>query len=369
MSSSSNSSHVIVTQPALPNYRLGFFAAIENEIANRFTVFSSDISLGVLTDTTKRPNWARRLGPLRKLFPGAEWQVGALSIPIERGDVVVVSGNPRCLSNLALLIKARLRGAKTIWWGQLWSATTHMHRYVLRLVLMRLAHGVLFYTDAEVQTYRASTWGHRDQRKISALNNGIDVEPIKPLRQHYNPDDRGANILFIGRLTEKAELGLLLRAMTDLRIAFATLHVIGDGPQAELLKKWASAHGLDGRVIWHDPTIDEAKIACVANRCAVFCYPGAVGLSLIHAMAYGLPAVIHNDRSSHMPEIAAFEEEITGREFSKADPKSLSNRLSELLNQPEILTKMHYNSQKKADTIYNTRTMATRFVGFVSEFH
>ena len=34
------------------------------------------------------------------------------------------------------------------------------------------------------------------------------------------------------------------------------------------------------------------------------CLPGAVGLSLIHAMAYGLPCLVHSNRLQHMPEIA-----------------------------------------------------------------
>lgn len=368
MCNGSHSSNVIVTQPALPSYRLGFFEAVNSEIPTGFNVFSSDMSLGILTDATKRPKWARPLGPIKQLLPGVEWQVGALSIPITRGDVIVVSGNPRCLSNIALLIWARLRGAKTIWWGQLWSATTRMHRYVLRLLLMRLAHGVIFYTDAEVEAYRTSHWGHRDRRKISALNNGIDVEPIKLLRRAYNPEKRGANILFIGRLTEKADLGLLLQAMTEPKIAHVTLHVIGDGPQARPLKDWATHHGLDGRVIWHDPTVDEAQIANVANRCAVFCYPGGVGLSLIHAMAYGLPAMVHDDRSKHMPEIAAFKEDVTGREFTKDDKQSLSYCLAELLNDPESRAEMSRDALSRADTIYNTSAMAERFLDCIKYF-
>ena len=36
----------------------------------------------------------------------------------------------------------------------------------------------------------------------------------------------------------------------------------------------------------------------------IFVYPGEVGLSLIHAMAYGLPCLVHSDRLKHMPEIS-----------------------------------------------------------------
>jgi glycosyltransferase involved in cell wall biosynthesis len=301
---------------------------------------------------------------MKRLFPGAEWQVGALSVPISRGDAVVVSGGPRCLTNLLLLLRARLRGARTIWWGQLWSGTTRMHRFLVRLLLMRLADAVLFYTDAEVATYRAR-WAWRDKRPISALNNGIDVGPIKPLRRDYIASERGANVLFIGRLTAKAELDLLLRAMTDPVIAQATLHVIGDGADADAgaLRRWADRNGLRGRVVWHGGTVDETRIAEVANRAAVFCYPGSVGLSLIHAMAYGLPALVHDDRPTHMPEIAAFEPGVTGSFFAKNDPAALARSLANLLANPDQRAEMSRQARERADGVFSTEAMAKRFVG------
>ena len=70
---------------------------------------------------------------------------------------------------------------------------------------------------------------------------------------------------------------------------------------------------------------EEPDIAQIANRCRLFVYPGGVGLSLIHAMAYGLPSIIHDDRWRHMPEIAAFQDGRTGRTFEREDPGSLAS--------------------------------------------
>jgi hypothetical protein len=43
-----------------------------------------------------------------------------------------------------LLLKARLSGAATIWWGRYWSATSRPWRAPLRMLLMRFAHHLLF---------------------------------------------------------------------------------------------------------------------------------------------------------------------------------------------------------------------------------
>lgn len=356
----------IVIQPVVPSYRLGFFNAAAKRLGARFTVHASDLNMGVLTEGSAVGPWRKSLGPMVRLGPGMEWQCGALSVPIARGDVVVVSGAPRCLSNIALLIKARVLGARTIWWGQLWSATSRWHRFILRLMLMRLAHSVLFYTDAEIVAYKAR-YGRRDRRLLGALNNGIDVKPIQSRRARYDAEMRGNEILFIGRLTDKAQIALLLDALTHPPLADAILHVVGDGPDRSALQDWTQQHGLGERVIWHGATVNEDEIAWIANRSAVFCYPGGVGLSLVHAMAYGLPSVVHDDRSTHMPEIAAFDEGITGASFAKGDSRSLAQALAQLLADPEARTLMSQEALRRADTMYNTDSMADRLVDFTAE--
>jgi len=355
---------VIVIQPVVPSYRNGFFNGVASILGSCFTVHASDLDMGVLTEQTEVESWRRKLGPMVRLGPGIEWQCGAMSVPIKRGDIVIVSGAPRCLSNIAVLLKARMHGAQTVWWGQLWSATSRWPRFILRLVLMRLASSVIFYTDAEVAAYKAhfSRW---DGRAVGALNNGIDVRPIRTRRVPYDVTLRPKDILFLGRLTEKAQLSLLLEAMTAACLKDATLHVVGDGPDQGGLQDWAGENGLQGRVIWHGATVNESEIADIANQSAAFCYPGGVGLSLIHAMAYGLPAVVHDDPDRHMPEIAAFKHGVTGTHFKKGDANSLAKTLAALLADPTARECMSKEAICRADDIYNTDRMALRFVDFV----
>ena len=92
------------------------------------------------------------------------------------------------------------------------------------------------------------------------------------------------------------------------------LNVIGnDDHYSMTTNKITFANG--SKINWYGKLIDEKDISNIANRCRIFVYPGAVGLSLIHAMAYGLPCLIHSDRCNHMPEIAAFSHGKTGLTF------------------------------------------------------
>lgn len=350
---------VTIIQPTVPSYRFGLFNRLACKLGPSFSVHASPGKLGVLTERTSRFAWERPLGPMRRLLPGLEWQPGALSIPIARGDVVVVSGAPRCLSNMALLLKARWKGARTIWWGHYWSSTSRPWRAGLRMVLMRLAGAILFYTDREVGEYLATR--RNNHKPISALNNGIETDEIVRLREPYDPTLRPRDLLLIGRLTEKAEVGLLLEALATSGCAGITLDVVGGGEEEQSLRRHAGELGLDGRIEWHGGTTDEPRIAAIANRCRLFVYPGSVGLSLIHAFAYGLPAIVHDGRWRQGPEIAALSAGENGVAFREGNAESLAQTIRTLLDDPPGMKRMSTDAIALVGRTFNTKDMADRF--------
>lgn len=356
---------VIIFQPTLTTYRIDFFNRIAQALGERFCLYYSPTALGILTEHGTTLPWARQLGSMLRLLPGAEWQSGVLSVPIYDGDIIVVSGSPRNLSGMLLLLKAKLVGARTIWWGHFWSSTSRTHRFILRLALMKLADAVLFYTDHEVEEYRSGS-GRGDKRPIGALNNGINVDPIIQLRAPYVATSRPAELLFIGRLTEKAELQTLIRALAEPELLHIRLHVVGDGALRGALESLSQDLGIGDRIVWHGGTTSEPEIAKIANRCRAFVYPGGVGLSLIHAMAYGLPSIVHDDRWRHMPEIAAFIDGKTGRAFKRGSVSSLTSVLSELVQNPATLDSMSSAATTQADTRFNSTEMCRRFSSFLS---
>lgn len=356
---------IIFIQPSLPSYRIDFYKKLYLMTDKKLNVYYSPGELGVLTNETKTYSWALKIGERVRILPGLEWQKSALKVPLKSGDILIVSGGPRCITNMLLLLRARLLGVQVIWWGHLWSSTTKKHRFYLRLLLMKLADKLLFYTDKEVQEY-LENYGRNDKRPITALNNGININPIISLRTSYIPEDRGRTILFISRLTKKAKLDLLLHALTTPDLADVTLHIIGSGSEEKSLKQLSTKLCLDKQVQWHQGTTDEKEIAKIANQCSIFVYPGSVGLSLIHAMAYGLPAIVHDSRHHQGPEIAAFENQVTGKSFDYGSVESLAQTINTLLDDKKRLTQMSLKSKKAVETQFNTQSMANRFFNFIS---
>jgi glycosyltransferase involved in cell wall biosynthesis len=355
--------HII--QPALPAYRIDFFRRLAERYGDKFFVYYSPIDMGILTETSIRNGWEYPIGPMLNPVRGTEWQVKALSILFGRDDIVVVCGAPRNLSTLLVLIKARMKGARTVWWGHYWSATTSSRRHLIRMKLAKLADALLFYTDAEVTRFHEDGFSHAGP--VGALNNGIDLSQISHLRRAYKSDERERNLLFIGRLTEKARLGLLITALAEPTLAGAHLHVIGAGSAETSLRVEATAQGVANRITWHGGIADETRIAEVANRCSVFVYPGQVGLSLIHAMGYGLPCIVHHQPLHHMPEIAAFKNGATGATFCEGNAASLAFETSRLLNDSPLREIYSGNCIKVTQDRYNTSHMAERFIEFIEQ--
>ncbi|WP_161487489.1 glycosyltransferase family 4 protein [Sulfitobacter sp. HI0129] len=358
-------SRIVVTQPALPLYRIPLFARLSKIYGERFTVYASRQSeLGALNAKTTAASWFRPLNPARPILCKLEWQSGALAISLRRGDILVLSGQPRTISNLALILKAKLVGARVVWWGHFWSATSRPWRATIRFWIMRLADAILFYTDQEVDEYQTQNARHSSV-PVKGLNNGIETDQIVALRAPYEASRRPRDLLFIGRVTKKAELSLLLDALSHESCISVTLDVIGDGDEAEVLRNRAAQLGISDRIAWHGALTDEPQIARIANKCRLFVYPGSVGLSLIHGLTYGLPAIVHDDRWQHMPEIAAHRPGENGSAFRFGNADALANTISDLIKQPDQLVRSSTEAVKTTAKTFNVEDMARRFCALV----
>ena len=351
---------IIVVQPSVPFYRYGYFSRVAERLGKSFSVYASPGNLNVLSERDSIPAWEFPLPTMRHLAPKIHWQPGVLSIAIEKDDIVVVSGAPRCLSNIALLIKARMRGATTIWWGHYWSSTSRKWSATVRMALMHLSDALLFYTDQEKTEYLAAT---KTRRRIPlfALNNGVETSQIASLRQPYCTKSRKRDLVYIGRVIQKSNLDLLIDALSQPSCAGVTLDIIGDGDDKARLQARCTELNLAERITWHDGTVDEAKIAAVFNRCKIFVYPGAVGLSLVHALAYGLPVIVHGDRWKHGPEFAALKTGDNGHTFANGDLAALSEVIAGTLAKPADLACMSASAIATTDESFNAADMADRF--------
>ncbi len=232
---------------------------------------------------------------------------------------------------------------------------------------MKLSDGIIFYTEDEVERYLISKQ-RKEFRPIIGLNNGIDVLPIKRLRKKYDSISRLHEILFLGRFTEKASFHILLNALQHPKIKDISLNVIGNDSSETYFKldKYNFNNGV--KINYYGKLTDEKQISNIANRCRIFVYPGSIGLSLIHAMAYGLPSLVHSDPLRHMPEISAFKEGVTGLTFNQDDPEDLAFQLDSMISSTSQLDCMSKECLNIVENDFNTTKMTEKFTKFVRDF-
>lgn len=351
--------NILFIQPQLAHYRIPFFNAMAEDELLDICVWYSPTGSRKTVEQVEKLSWARPVGDMVRLPFNLLWQKGVLSIPLKDKDLIVISANPRRITTMLIFLKAKFLRKKVIWWGHYWSATSKSWRAKLRLFLAGFADGIMFYTKKEGEKYREIKTGQKIPY-VLGLNNGLDDAPILNRRLEFVPETRKVEIVFIGRLTEKASLIVLLDALSILKRSGIKLNIIGGGDVWHKYEQYADCLGLRENVVWHGPSLSEDYIASVANRCRIFVYPGDVGLSIVHAMTYGLPCIVHSEKSCHMPEIACFEDKLTGLVFERGNPRSLASKIEELVLDDRRLKAMSDRCILTVNNNYTTRAMARR---------
>jgi glycosyltransferase involved in cell wall biosynthesis len=308
------------------------------------------------------------------------WQNG-LTIPDAWtfGDVVCVNGAPRFLSNIPILWDAWRRGLGIIWWGHGWSATSVAWRVRLRRQMMRISDVILLYTEREARDFAAQLG---PGTPIIGLNNTIDSRPIRDAVAEWSIERVSAFrrthgfaeaslLLFCGRLRSwpSTELHVALLALAKLAQQHKALRlaIIGDGEEKVPLETLAKRLGISDRVIWLGPLFDERQLAPWFISATAFVYPGTVGLSLLHALSYGLPVITHDETRKQAPEIAALEDGVNGYTFRRGDAEHLARLIDRLLTNPELRESMSRRALKTTQEDYSFTNMIARFSRAISE--
>ena len=200
--------------------------------------------------------------------------------------------------------------------------------------LMR--EGDLFLAVSDALRSRAIAAGFPEERTLTHYN-GVDLDRFRPGTQTPEP----GLILFVGRLVEKKGVRVLLDAFAAVKAAVpaARLKVIGDGPLAPPLRRYAKALGLTGSVDFVG-ALPADEVAREMRRAWLLAVPSltardgdAEGLpnALVEASASGLPAVATDHGG--IPE--AIEDGRTGCIVPEGEVEPLARQIIELLQLPE----------------------------------
>ncbi|MDG1490695.1 MAG: glycosyltransferase, partial [Planctomycetota bacterium] len=148
----------------------------------------------------------------------------------------------------------------------------------------------------------------------------------------------GPTVLHVSRLWEDNGVDTILEA-TALVPGMNTI-IVGDGPLLTKLRARATSLGIADRVHFVGAMYREDDLAPLFDLADFFVYPKNVGLSLIHALAYGVPVLTGDDLASHNPEVHALEDGVNGALFRHGDAGALAEKIQTLFDAPDALADM-----------------------------
>ena len=179
--------------------------------------------------------------------------------------------------------------------------------------------------------------------------NAIDLERFEGARGH---DERGANVVFVGRIEPRKGLAVLIRAVAELTDLGVNLVVAGTGSRERDARALAARLRVPTR--WLGRVPDDA-LPDVYRSGAVFCHPAtegeSFGIVLLEAMASGAAVVC-----SDLPGFRAAAGDAA--EFvPPGDPRALAGALRALLTRPAQLELMRELGHARA-RLFDARTNA-----------
>lgn len=164
---------------------------------------------------------------------------------------------------------------------------------------------------------------------IEILPTGIDIKhfsrldkshpAIKELKARYSIEDDDKVLLFLGRVSEEKSIGFLVDAFPSIleRVSNLKLLIVGDGPDKQKIEDGVRAAELQDKVIFTG-MVKFCDVPLYYSLGDVFVNASQTetqGLTIMEAMAAGLPIVVYND--SNIAE--HIKNDISGRLFNNQE--------------------------------------------------
>lgn len=269
-----------------------------------------------------------------RYFRKTLWQKGTMKIPFMNYDVIIYSGNIRCVSTWLSSILARMMGKKVYFWSHGVYGKENRISLFVKKIFLSIPTGNFFYGDMALQ--KVLSWNF-SKKKNHVIYNSLNYDFHKRMRDGKNEENvyqiyfknKNPVLLFIGRLTKIKKLDQLLTAVSLLHKEGLAYNVIfiGGGSEKEKLEKISKENNLS--VWFYGECYDENLLYNLINKADLCVSPGNVGLTLIHCLSYGTPVLTHNDFDYQMPEAEAIKPGFNGDFFKKDSPEDLSKKIKE----------------------------------------
>jgi len=268
------------------------------------------------------------------------------------------------LHTIIIFLWAKIHGIKFIWWSHATEGKQGRIGFLARKIFYRNSAGVLAYSSAGL--LRMQKFG-LPLNKVIVVGNSMNNEDYGFKVDHK--ENNCFTLLFSGRITPEKKLDVLVKAVVPIvhKIPSLKCLIIGGGDINPIVSL-AEELGVEKHFEFIGPVYgtDLQKYFASAH---LFVYPGGIGLSMAHALSYGLPVITTDAMHEHGPEIELLKPGVNGDFFHDSDPNSLSDCVTTWAEKLNTNTESIRNDCRAtlAEFGYFPETVSSKVVSFVLE--
>ena len=325
--------------PYAPKYREPIYQLMDRELDVDWYFCGNAIRDLKLFDYSLLKNVDLSMRETRVAGPFARYS-GLSHIPLEDYDALVIAGVYQNLSEWRIALRyGRCRKKPDLYfWTHGMYGKESGFRSAVKKFLYRSAQGVFLYGEHAKKIMMEEGF---DGSTLHVIHNSLDydrqleirrnLKPSEVYREHFGNDDRV--LVFIGRLNPVKKLDMAVRAVADLKEKGERYNLVfvGDGPERENLSRLAERLGVKDSVWFYGESYDELKNAELLYNADLCVSPGNIGLTAVHVMTFGCPALTHDCFSRQMPEFEAIRPGRTGDFYRYGSQSSLEEKISQWL--------------------------------------
>ena len=267
------------------------------------------------------------------LGPYLFWQSSVLYhvIRAPKGTFIFL-GEMTVISTWLAAIICRLKGHRLVFWGHgLYGNEPFIVKRIRLLFLILANHNLVYEQRAKKQLIKEGFMPESLSVVYNSINFYSQRAHFKKLLRSTQSKPFSNNdftLLFVGRLTTKKRIDLLIAAALKLNeTKKVNLLIIGDGPMRETLAFQAEPLVKKNRCIFYGACYDEKILSEMIYSADLTVSPGNVGLTAIHSLSYGTPVCTHSNFNNQMPEAEAIRDGENGCFFQQNSLSSLTKNI------------------------------------------
>jgi len=320
---------VILIEPVLPHYRKDVFSLLSNNenfemnflAGSKYQRIKSITPEGsIIADHCTFSFFKHRFYYLKSVLE---------KLRKNKPDIIICTGvDFHLIHTIVIFLYFRLiKRRKFFWWSHATKGNQGRLGYLVRKWIYRKSSGIMAYNREGRDNLLEM--GLSDER-IAVVNNSINREDYGFLNYDIVKKEKTGvfTILYSGRITEEKKVDLLIRALGIIKSKGVTefkCYLVGDG-DIDRLKELASEKNLPDNIHFTGSRYGKDNHPIFLGSDLFVC-PGGIGLSIVHAMSFGLPVVTTDNLKLQGPESELLVPGENGDTFKDNSASDLADKI------------------------------------------